>query len=236
MLEIVMLAEFRRLALPARPELVHEDNKMGIAHRDRNTSDLAEGDFDRKFLADHRDSHVRAELEMAGIAANQRALFDSRPGANGYGLTAVLRGPVRSNAPRPVARDLRFRSIRVEQPRANVGFAFLIGEQPFHAVGANSGVPVADLAGERRHISWRVQSFDDQEIIAAGRCLGEWNGSGHAYSRSWPRVPTKVTFFTDASVFSLSARDMLSERDPVSPKRTRYSPSAVEISTFSIAM
>src|SRR5882724_6804897 len=180
MLEIVMLADFRRLALPAWPELVHEDNKMGIAHRNRNATDLSESDFDGKFLAYHRDSHVRAELETAGLAANQRALFDPGAGSDRDRIAAVLRDPIRSNATRAIARDLRLRAIGVEQPRANVGFALLVWEQPLHAVGANSAVPITDAASECRQVSGCVYTFDDQEIIAAGRCLGEWNGSGHA--------------------------------------------------------
>ena len=43
MLEVVMLANFRRFRLPARPKLVYENHKMRITHGNRNAADFSEG-------------------------------------------------------------------------------------------------------------------------------------------------------------------------------------------------
>src|SRR5438067_5920841 len=161
-----MLADFCGVALPSRSEVVNEDYEMRITHRDRNSADLAECQFDRKFIADLRLSHGDLKFERCFGVRRQRTCFDSSAGADINFASRILRAQVGRHTTGTIAGDFCLRPVRIEQARANVGI--LSGKEPLYAIGADSIVAVANSFAEAGEIGWRVHAVNDKEIIAAG--------------------------------------------------------------------
>jgi hypothetical protein len=75
-LEIVMLANFRTLGLPADWEVVDENRKVRIAHGNRDTANLAESYFDGELVAHLRLAHRGLKFKKQVGVRGQRAGLD----------------------------------------------------------------------------------------------------------------------------------------------------------------
>src|SRR5215813_7725157 len=173
MLEVVMASDFRRLRLPCRWKFLHKDHKVRVAHGDRSAMDFAEGNLDGKVIAYLRFAHVSLKLKAVPVARQELAVLDTSAGADGEFPSVTPRNQVGSDTARAVAGDFRLTAVSVDEPRAYI--SVLRRKKPFHAVGSNAVMAVADPLAERIQISRRFCAIDDKEIIAAGRCLGEWD-------------------------------------------------------------
>src|SRR5262249_20860308 len=65
----------------------------------------------------------------------------------------------------------RLAAVGVDESRAHVGI--LRGKEPLHAVSTHAVVAIAYAPAEGIQVCGRMDAIDDQEIIAAGRRLGE---------------------------------------------------------------
>ena len=103
----------------------------------------------------------------------------------------------------PVTRDLRLRSVGIQQANTKVGIGS--GQHPLDAIGPNTGVAVAYAARECMNVGGSVREIDDQKIIAAGDRLEERN-AGHISCAARivaKRCSSGVWAHFDSAVFGL---------------------------------
>ena len=87
---------------------------------------------------------------------------------------AVVLGAIPGrNAARAVAGDFRLGTVGIQQADAEVGVVG--GQHPFHAIGADAVVAVADAPAEGMDVAGRVGEINDQKIVAAGGGFDEGN-------------------------------------------------------------
>ena len=103
--------------------------------------------------------------------ANEPAGLHSGAGANHDFRSVLSRTNLCRNTARAVAGDFRLRTIRIDQVRLHIRFR--IGKQPFHAVGADSAMAIAQPAAECAKVAGSVCTFHHQKIVAASRRLRE---------------------------------------------------------------
>src|SRR5262249_30889568 len=104
------------------------------------------------------------------------------------------------------------------QARAHVGVRR--GKEPFHAVSSHAVVAITDTPAEFIEVRWSVHAFNDEEIIAAGRCLGKGNhGSGSA-----PVLTSKP--FSKSERFNAFLNPWCSLCEASTLKTNRFFPSA----------
>src|ERR1051325_4641332 len=88
---------------------------------------------------------------------------------------------VGSDATRAVAGDFRVGTVGIDQHGVDVGILRRI--EPFDTVGADAVVAIAETAGEFAASVAGMSTVDDEEIVAAGTGLGEWDSDGHGLFR-----------------------------------------------------
>src|SRR5450432_725614 len=111
------------------------------------------------------------------------------------------------HASRSIAGDLSFAAISVDQ--ANGCIQFSTGQEPFHPVGAYSVVTIAKPPRQLVYVRGCVFSVNNEEIVAAGRCLDERNFHWQAHSVSLSGIASKLWRSGDrrsASIISLCSR------------------------------
>src|SRR5262249_36403422 len=141
-LEIVMLADFGGIALPARSKFILENHKVWVPHGNRNAAYFSKGNLNGEFIAHLRFPHRNFELEGCIGMRSQCAGFNPSAGAYVHTFAWRLRAQVGGNAARAIARNFCIRTVGVDQASANVGI--LHWKKPLDAIGANSVVAVAD--------------------------------------------------------------------------------------------
>jgi hypothetical protein len=149
---------------------------MRIAHRYRDTANGSIRKVDFHFGADPRLSHRRAKLKILFIPTREIAGLDSCPSSDRHGHDGMFRAVPRRYAARAVARNLRLRTICVEQANGDIGIASR--EYPFDAISANAVVPVADPLAESSNVCGSVFDCNNQKIVTAGASFDERDG-GH---------------------------------------------------------
>src|SRR5450432_2165001 len=109
-------------------------------------------------------------------------------------LLVVLpkRDPVGSNAAGAVAGNFGGAAVGVDEVDFEIGGCG--GREPLDAVGADAVVAVADLAGEDGFVTIDFLRVDQQEVVAAGGGLHEWD-----------RLPSRVVIHTNSFVFGGAA-------------------------------
>src|SRR5690349_3857415 len=107
MLEVMVLANLRRVSLPTGRKVINENHVVRVTHRDRSTTDLPESNLDGKFVADLRFAHSSLELECSSALRREHTRLDSRPRSDPDLLPWILRTEIGRNAARAVAGDLR---------------------------------------------------------------------------------------------------------------------------------
>src|SRR6185437_3622216 len=173
MLEVVMLADLRTLGLPTDREFVDENGKVRIAHGNRNSANFAESHLDKELVANLRFTHSSLKLKTHVSVRGQRAGLDPGSGANRDFLPGSFGAEIGCDAAGAIAGDFRFPTIGIQQASADVGI--LRGKEPFHTIGADAIVAVANRTRERNQIGRGMHAVNDEKVIAAGAGLGKWN-------------------------------------------------------------
>src|SRR5579864_8697774 len=173
-LEVVMLADFGGLRLPAGRKFVHKNHEVRIAHGNGNAAHFTEGELDGEFISYLRLAHVGFKIELRAIAANQGAGFHAGAGAYNRLVSSLLRGEPGGDAAGAVAGDFGFGAIGVEETGTDIGVGG--GKEPLHAVGTNALVAVAHAAAEGSQVGAGVQAVHNEEVVAAGAGLGKRDG------------------------------------------------------------
>src|SRR5664280_1001083 len=146
---------------------------MRVTHGNRDAGNLSIAELDGKLIPDLRLAHGAAKLEAVSIACGQGTSLQTGARTND-GRTAVVLGAIpRRHAARSIARNFRLGAIGIQQthPQVRIGG----WQYPFHTVGADPIMPIADTSAETTDIAGRVGKIDDQKIIAAGCRLNERN-------------------------------------------------------------
>ena len=130
------------------------------------------------FATDLRFAHRCSELKTLSVAADEVADFHSCSGRDGDGVLRVSRAIPCSHAASAIARDLRFRTIGIDEADSKVCIGR--GQHPLHAISADPIVAIADLPTECADIGRGMFDSDDQKIVAAGgrfyKCNGDCGG------------------------------------------------------------
>ncbi len=163
-----------RARLPVWRELPHKHHVVGITHRHRYTANHFTGKPNLYFAANLGIAHRCSKLEMQSVATDEVADFHSRSRRDGNGFLLVAYAIPCSHAASAIARDLRFRTIGIDEADSNVCIGR--GHDPFDAVGADSIVTIADSPAKCADICRSVFYSDDQKIVAAGGRFHKWNG------------------------------------------------------------
>src|SRR5579864_5917075 len=192
-LEVVMLADFGGLRLPAGPEFVHKNHEVRIAHRDRNAAHFTEGELDGEFIAHLRFAHVSFEFKFHAVAANQGTGFDAGAGAHYHIVPVLLGGQIGGDAACAVAGNFGFRAIGVEEAGADIGVGG--GKEPLHAIGSDALVAVTHAAADDGQVGAGVQAIHNEEVVAAGAGFDKRDGGRRSGFRNhspsaWPRELT----------------------------------------------
>src|SRR5579862_3775096 len=176
-----MPSDLRCLGLPTRREFVYKNHVVRISYRNRNPAHLAKCHLDGKHVTHLRLAHVHLEFELLASALQQMAALGSGAGSHHYGILIVLSSEVCGHTPRAIARNLRFRTVGIEESRSYV--RILGRKKPLHAVRANTLVAVTNFLAEFFEAGRCVHSINDQKIISA-RCSFDKRDSSKFGSRT----------------------------------------------------
>src|ERR1035437_1732078 len=146
---------------------------MRVTHGNWDAGKLSIGELDGELVPYLRLAHGTAKLKVVAVALGQGTSLQAGARTNDARTAIVLGAVPCRNAARAIARNLRLGAVSIQQPHPQVRIGGW--EHPFHTVGANAIMPIADMPAERINIAGHVGKVDDQKIVAAGCRLNERN-------------------------------------------------------------
>src|SRR5690348_17214015 len=166
MLEVMVMLDFTRLCLPAGRESLHEQHKMRITHGNGNANDVCKSQLNGKRVSHLWLAHFHFKVECVSIAALESARFHAGAGTNTDCMLLLLRKEIGGDTAGTVTRNLSVGPVSVQQARSRV--CLWVRKDPFHPVGADAVMPIANRCREGRQVSRRMHAVNQDEIIAAG--------------------------------------------------------------------
>ena len=148
---------------------------MRIAYGYRNATHFRGAGFQDHLGLDRGFSHFSFKFELRVASGGQNADLGSRPGQDCDALFPLRGADVGGDAAGAVAGNLRWRAVGVDQTDFKIRRK--VRRHPFHTVGANAIVPVANAAREGSDIGGRKRGVDQQKIVAARAGLDKGNGA-----------------------------------------------------------
>ncbi len=177
-----MKANLAAQFLPAAPVrakivVVHDDDKVRIAHRDLNAANHGLVGQRHLRLAHLRHTHAGSDLKFADVRRNDRAGSQAGVGLEGDAFSRtcflLMRDPC-GDAARAVTGNLCDGAVGIGEPNAAGPLAGRF--EKLHPVGADPRMPLAKLLRQRGIAG----ALDDQEIVTAGMRLGKAHHSSSA--------------------------------------------------------
>src|ERR1700730_12749197 len=159
LLELGPALKLRRFELPVLSKLGHEDHQVRVPQRHRYPSHFPRTELNRDLLLHTGLAHFHLKLVLLIAAGGQRAGFHPRSGADRNLLSSLFFANVSRHTTRAVARHLRLRAIPIQQPDLDVGRG--VREHPFHTIGSDTLMPVADTSGNPSHIGRSQRSLNE---------------------------------------------------------------------------